>query len=193
MKYILIGAISVILAGCAVSSKKETVAVSSYEESQKGHAEMCEKVTCQRNIRVVLKKKDGTIYDRTFDVLPVVQDNGVFVVAGQTVNFEVEVVGERLTSFKLVNVVSDPSKTIVAKFEQMDNGGMMLSLKNPFARHVKFNMGIMPLGKDGLYKTSSCPVVSGGGSYESWPYPIFQVFLSNPRLLAKNVGMSCGD
>jgi hypothetical protein len=68
---------------------------------------------------------------------------------------------------------------------------MMLSLHNPFNRPLKFNMGIMPMGSDDLYKTSSCPIIAGGGSYEMWPYPIFQVVLGDGRLMNPDDSTAC--
>ena len=54
-------------------------------------------------------------------------------------------------------------------------------------------MGMMPLDTDGLYKTSSCPVIAGGGAFEMWPYPIFQLVLGNARLLDAKAPMACTE
>jgi hypothetical protein len=156
--------------------------------------QMCVETKCQRNVRIVLKQKDGVTYDKTFAVFPAtVQDFGVTVVAGQTIYIEAAVDGGKLVSYRAVDSVTDPKITITAKLEQMEDGGMMLSLHNPFSKAVKFNMGIMPLDSDGLYKTSSCPVIPGGGSYEMWSHPIFQVVLGNGRLLEADENMACID
>ncbi len=153
---------------------------------------MCAETKCQRNLRVVLKQKDGATYDKTFAVFPAtVQGFGVAVVAGQTLYIEADIVGDKLTNYRSVDAVTDPNITITAKLEQMKDGGMMLSLHNPFNKAIKFNMGIMPLDSDGLYKTSSCPVIAGGGSYETWPYPIFQLVLGNGRLMEPSDTMAC--
>jgi hypothetical protein len=48
--------------------------------------EMCKLTICQYNLRVTLKQKNGSLYDKTFDVLPgVVQPFGLTIFAGQTV------------------------------------------------------------------------------------------------------------
>jgi hypothetical protein len=44
---------------------------------------MCEKVSCAFDVRIVVAKKDGSVFDKTFPVLPVVQPNGVSIYAGQ--------------------------------------------------------------------------------------------------------------
>ncbi|MGH8104749.1 MAG: hypothetical protein ACREO2_00360, partial [Arenimonas sp.] len=94
-----------------------------------------------------------------------------------------EVSGDTLINFKVVKEVVDPKKTIVVSFTQEDDGGMMLSVSNPFERTLKFNMAIMPIDKEALYKTSSCPILAGGRVFEMWPEPIFQILLTNPKLL----------
>lgn len=156
--------------------------------------EMCQHTICQRALRVVLKQKDGKTYDRTFAIFPgIVQDMGITVVGGQTVNVEAEVEGDRLVRLQAVDVVAHPTKTITAKLEQDASGGMLLTLSNPFARPLKFDIGMMPLDADSLYRTSSCPVIPGGHSFEMWPYPIFQLLLADARLLEKDAPMACTE
>ena len=179
------------LLGCASKGNITAQSEVDSDEYTNIQTEMCEKVMCQYNVRVILKNKDGALYDKTFESMPVVQDEGVLVIAGQTVYFEADIKNDFLTNLKLVNVVSNPQKTVTAKLEQMEDGGMMLSLKNPFDKHLRIKMGIMPLDKEELYATSSCPVIANGGSYEMWPYPIFQVWLGAPRLLSENENMGC--
>ena len=175
----------------AVHAGEANTASPSQEDTER---EMCEHTVCQRNIHVVLKQKDGKTYDQTFGVFPgVVQGMGITVVAGQTVHVEADVSGDRLVNLKAADTVVHADKTITATLTQDQNGGMMLSLTNPFARPLKFDMGMMPLDTDGLYKTSSCPVIAGGGSFEMWPYPIFQLVLGNARLLDANAPMACTE
>ena len=143
---------------------------------------MCREVGCQKNVHIVLKRKDGPKYDQTFPVFqPTVQSLGIAVFPGQTVNVEADIVDGRLANLRAVEVVADPSKTITASFKQTDSGSMMLHIQSPFEQILKFDMGIMPLDKDDLYKTSSCPVMKG--ATEIWPYPIFQVVLGNGRVI----------
>jgi hypothetical protein len=155
---------------------------------------MCEHTVCQRNLHVVLKQKDGKTYDQTFGVFPgIVQDMGITVVAGQTIFVEAELSGDQLVNMKAVDAVVHPNKTITATLTQNKDGAMMLSLANPFPKPLKFDMGMMPLDTDGLYKTSSCPVIAGGGAFEMWPYPIFQLVLGNARLLDAKAPMACTE
>jgi len=151
--------------------------------------DMCKMVGCAFDVRVVLKQKDGSTYDKTLPVVPVVQPNGVSVYAGQSVLFEADIQGDQLGNFKLVRSVEHPEKTLSANLEQTSDNSMRLTVRNPLKQHLKIAMGIMPLDHTQLVKTSSCPVVAGGASFELWPYPVFQVFLGNIRLL-KDLGQA---
>ncbi|RYG35993.1 MAG: hypothetical protein EON93_05745 [Burkholderiales bacterium] len=140
---------------------------------------MCEETPCQRDLRVILRGKEGGTFDRTFKVFPpTAMGSGFIVVAGQTVHVEAEVVGDKLANYKAVTAVVHPERTITAEFKQQADGGMLLTVDNPFPKALKFRMGIMPLDKESLYATSSCPIEAGLKNFESWPYPIFQVVLT---------------
>jgi hypothetical protein len=155
--------------------------------------DVCKYTVCQHNLRVTLKKKDGSIYDQTFSVFPgAAQSFGIAIVAGQALHVEVDIDGDTLTNFRVVDPVSHPERTLSVKLEQSDDGSMLLTVTNPFKRLLKFNMGIMPLDKPDLFKTSSCPVVAGGSSFESWPEPIFQVVLAKAHFIeAKGTEVTC--
>ena len=161
----------------------------SQEEVEK---RMCAETACQRDLRVTLKKKDGSTYDQTFKAFPaVVQDFGITVVAGQTVHVEAELVDGKLANMHVVDAVRHPEKTLTASFTQNKDGGMLLAVSNPFGETIRFRMGIMPLDADELYATSSCPIGAGQKNFEMWPYPIFQVVLGDGRVLAKGESGAC--
>ena len=142
---------------------------------------MCAETACQRNLRVILKKKDGTLYDRTYEVFnAVVQGLGITVVAGQTVYVEADIENGRLINLKSVDTISASEKTLTAEFEQSEDGGMTLKVSNPFDQTIKFDMVISPLDSEELYRTSSCPI--NKSAYEMWPEPIFLVILGNGRV-----------
>jgi len=180
-----------LLAGCA--SAPAPAPDTNRQSSASGVSEkkMCEAIMCQHGVKIALKKKDGSMFEKTYDAMPVVQEHGVNVYAGQTVLFEADVAGDNLINLKLVASITQPEKTISAKLEQTADGSMMLALNNPFKRHLRIHMGIMPLDRDSLLKTSSCPVIASGGSYEMWPYLVFQVWLGSPQLLKDGEDMSC--
>jgi hypothetical protein len=168
------------MAGVAVAGEP---ASSNGDAQQNGADQMCKVTICQHNVHVVLKQKDGTVFDKTFDTMPgVVEPHWLVIIAGQTLNIEADRVGNSLANFKVVDSVQHPEKTLTFSFEQTDNG-MLLKLSNPYNQPLKFDMGMMPLDAERLLKTSSCPIMAGGSSFETWPEPIFQVVLANPRFL----------
>lgn len=175
------------LAGCAsVPDQPNTV-----EPTPADIAEMCAKVQCGYDIRIELKEKDGGTFSKVFDAMPVVQPLGVSVYAGNTVYVEADVADDRLVNLRLVPEVIDPARTITSRLEQIDDGGMMLTTHNPFDRHLRIRMGMMPLDREWLVKTSSCPVIAGGASFETWPFPIFQILLADMRLMDTDEPMAC--
>jgi len=152
----------------------------------------CLKMACRRDVHVELQRDDGSVFKKTYALLPpAVQPFGVSVIAGQTVHIEAEVEGDRLTKLTAVDKIAAPAKTITASLEQVDGKGMMLVVTNPFSKTLKFNMGMMSLGSERLLKTSSCPIVPGGKIYEMWPSPIFQIVLANARLLEPDANPGC--
>jgi len=182
-----------LLAGCASSPPAATYRPVAEQETKRVEKEMCEKVSCVFNARIVLKKKDGTIFDKTYSSLPTVQPEGVSVYAGQTIQFEADVENDHLTRFVPVDAVQHPEKTLSATLKQVDDGSMTLVVKNPFDRNIKIAMAMMPLDHDSLLTTSSCPVIAHGANYELWPYPIFQIWLGNIRLLDASDKMVCSE
>ena len=154
-------------------------------------AEMCAAVQCIHDVRILLKAEDGSVFDKTFDALPVVQDMGVFVYAGQMLYFEAEEEDGKLSKLKHVEQVTRPERTLSAKLEQDEKGHMLLVTTNPFKQNLRIRMGMMQLSSDRLERTSSCPVIAGGSSFEMWPYPIFQIVLGDMRLMEAEESMSC--
>lgn len=153
--------------------------------------EMCQKVDCLHDVRIKLKREDGSIYDQTFSSMPVVQSDAVSVYAGNVVHFEADVRGNNLVNLKLVSSIKNRDKTISAMLNQNEEGATVLAIRNPFDRDIRIQMGIMPLDQESLLRTSSCPVTAKGGSYEMWPYPVFQVWLGELRLLNEGESRAC--
>ena len=163
------------------------------EEQERVEKEMCKHVGCAFDVHVVLKQKDGSTYDKRLRTVPVVQPNGVSVYAGQSVLFEADVQGDQLVNLKLVKTIEHPDKTLSASLVQDSDNSMRLTLHNPFNQNLKIAMGIMPLDHVDLLNTSSCPVLAGKIGFELWPYPLFQVWLGNMRLLREPNDMACTE
>lgn len=92
--------------------------VAQYRDVSPEEAEhdMCTKVGCAFNVHVVLKKKNGSMYDKSLQAVPVVQPGGVSVYAGQSVLFEADIQGDQHVNLKLVKTVAHPEKTLSSSF-----------------------------------------------------------------------------
>ena len=131
-----------------------------------------------------LKRRDGTWFEQAiWHFSGAVQDFGLIVLAGQKIFVEVDVSGDQLHNFRQVANPENPCKTITADFKQIEDGGMMLSLTQPFNKDVKFDMEILQIDGARLAATSSLPVKVGMKSHEMWPDPISMVVLKNARLI----------
>ena len=134
--------------------------------------------------QIKLRRGDGTWYEQIIEHFSgVVQDIGLVVLAGQTIYVEADVSGDQLTNFHEVDHIEEPGKTIIANFEQMDDGGMILNLTQPFKKDMKFDMVILRPDVDHFAETSSLPVRAGGKLGEMWPYPISMIVLKKARLV----------
>lgn len=181
---------ALLLWGVAASAPAVTVVSDKPGEAP---ADMCAQGTCQRDLKIVLRREDGSVYERQFEVMPpIVQPAFVVVLAGQTVYLEADIVDGRLANIVAIDKVRDPARTITASLRQEAGGaGMMLEVRNPFGQALKFDMGIMPLGRGKLLKTSSCPIGAGLVSYEMWPEPLLQVVLAKGRVVPVGANMVC--
>lgn len=91
---------------------------------------ICAQMTCQQDVRVKLTKGDGSVFDRSYPVMPaIVQGSRFAVLAEQMVFIETDLVDGRLTSLRAVDCVVDAAKTLTARFEQTTDGGMLLELQ----------------------------------------------------------------
>ena len=166
------------------------------ESSIQGFIEYCETAMCRKNLTVKLKQNDWQYYERTFELLPpAVQGEMINIYAGEKIFIEADFNADQPENFKQVLENKNPEKTIVFDLKQAtdtgDGIGMMLTVSNPFSRPLHYKMGMMPLDKEDLYKTSSCPVIAGGSIYEHWPHPIFQIVIARLYFLKDGDQLEC--
>lgn len=180
-----------LLAGCATAPANN--GANGWSKADVSDDELCAVAQCAHDVHIVIRRKDGSTFDKTFPVLPVVQQSMVSIYPGMTVNFEADLDGDRLVNLKLVKEIANPAKTITAKLSQDEKVGMMLSTSNPFDKDLRIRMGMMLLDGEDLLRTSSCPVVAGGGGYELWPYPLFQVIFADMRLIEHTDTVLCAE
>lgn len=152
-------------------------------------AEMCRQTACQRDLRITVRDGEGGVFDEHYDVFPaIVQDIGLLVVAGQQIHVEARAQGTVLDQPRAVPGVREPARTLSARLEQREDDGMRLVLEHGFERPLRVRLGVMPLDADEMYEVPSCAVPVGAPRVVALDYPVFQVLLGEPRLLADGEG-----
>ncbi len=154
----------------------------------------------QTPVEVSLQKPDGSLFHLNSNPPEItIQDGGsIYILAGQSLNVEADIVDGKLTNMHLVDKIVHPEKTLTIKLFQADKPtktlNMMLIVHNPFDKTIKYSAGMMVLdGPDGaIYATDSCPVMAKIMGIENWPMPIFQLVLTNFHTLDANDKMTCG-
>lgn len=205
----LILAFSCLIAACASAPRKPLTPTAISSPRVSPFVQACKEpgVECtEQVITVNLFHRDDSPFSLTMPPPTViVQHDYVTVLSGQTVYVEADVDGDKLVNLHFVQSPTHPEKTLTLKLQQLEMGQktsagshmMMFTIENPFDRWLKYSAGMMPLdqpsGKDGVYVTDTCPVLSKGSASESWPEPIFQLVLGDFHFIDPNApgGMTC--
>jgi hypothetical protein len=158
--------------------------------------EACKTVltNCRHDLTVHFRQLDGTEYRKTFELTypPVQNKTSVTIFPGETLHLAATVDGDRISELVPVSVVDDASRTIELTLGQMpDKPDMMLTVTNPFNRLLKYRAAIQVPPQSDLIKTSTCTVLAGKQGIETWPYPVFQVLLSEFQFLPATDQMVC--
>jgi len=121
-------------------------------------------------------------YEETFDRVPYVAENEVYLFAGETFGVNVTITESQLSG---ITYQRDPSKADVAlAFTQESSAKgwiMMLVIQNRLKRKLYLNALMTLPGKKEIFNTSVLPVEPNLSDYESWPHPIVQLVLRNFR------------
>ena len=155
----------------------------------------CAQAECRKNITVTLQLGKGKTSERSFALFPpAVQPPLITLLPGERIFVEVEENADTLSGFRGVHEPKNPARTIEISFRQEpsigDGTGMILEVKNPFSKPLKYNLSLMML--DGrVIKTSSCPAPPKGTATEHWPHPVFQLVFKNLHLLAESESSEC--
>ena len=148
--------------------------------------EVCAEVTCRPATTVRLILQDGQIGKFVVNSRPYVIDGVVSVIAGETILLEAVPGGGVLADLRFVPAVANPERTVILKFEQDPEIGMILTVTNPFSRPMKYTAGIHRPGYDEFHRTTSCPVMPGTKTWEHWQEPLIQLLLFDFRFVDAN-------
>ncbi len=151
-------------------------------------AEVCQRLKCRQLPPFTLRASDGREYP--FDHLPptpIAWDDVITIYPGEKLLIEATIRENRLGEFRPVEEAADPARTLSLSFEQRPgSSNMLLRVKSPFGRPVKYRAHMMLPDSESLVPTSSCPLIARGGSFEQWPHPIFQLVLTDFHFIDAN-------
>lgn len=180
-------ALVLFLTGCQAASERDV------QPDRKPRASLetfCETQPCRKNQQVRFRTESGEVNQLMALYWPVVQGQDISVLPGEELMLEINQENGHF-AFKQVTVSEKPEITLRLSLKQMDDGlGMILSVYNPLDKVLKFHIQMIDfLGRP--HKTSSCPILPGRSSYESWPHPIPELLLTSPVLLDNNADTAC--
>ncbi|SFC51597.1 hypothetical protein SAMN05660479_01821 [Microbulbifer thermotolerans] len=180
MKKFKVLPVALLLSACQTGTMEGNASESALEETQ-SLVKVCKDHPCRRNIHVTFRT-DGEPVDQMIPLYwPRVFNEMISVLPGESFYVEAELEDGKLVNMKEASENSNPDKTIIIKFNQVENEtGMMLSIYNPFETVVlKFNMDMVDFFGT-PHKTSSCPIMPQAYIFESWPHPIPELIIKNP-------------
>lgn len=125
-------------------------------------------------------------YGETFDHVPYVAENEVYIFAGETFGINVIITENQLSG---ITYQRDPAKADVAlAFTQESSAKgwmMMLVIRNKLKRRLYLDALMTRPGSDEILTTNVLPVEPNLSDFESWPHPIVQLVLRNFRFSEK--------
>jgi hypothetical protein len=137
--------------------------------------------------RLRLHVDNERYYEETFDRVPYVADNDVYLFAGEAFGINVTVTESEICR---VAYQRDPAKADVElRFtqEKSPNGWMMmLVIRNRLKRRLYLDALMTIPGREEIFKTNVLPVEPNLSDFESWPHPIVQLVLRHFRFSEKS-------
>jgi len=185
-KVMFIVILSAFVAGCSDGDVVSSSEVMMSPNNKISPEEAAQTIKGRGPVKIHLKKQDGSWFDMQFsDAQPVVQGDIVTIFAGEKICLEFDAGLKGPENFRQVQSVKVPQRTLILNLFQdtkaADGSGMMFSIGNKHERSIKYDLGMMVLESEDVYKTSSCPIYEKIDVFEMWPHPIFQLVMTNFR------------
>jgi hypothetical protein len=125
---------------------------------------------------------DERYYEQSFDRIPFVSGNDVYLFSGEAFGINVTATESEISR---IAYERNPAKADVElRFtqEKSQNGWMMILVIRNKLKHRLYLDAVMTVpGKDELFATKVLPVEPNLSDFESWPHPIVQLVLRNFR------------
>jgi hypothetical protein len=144
--------------------------------------EVCQSTVCRipHNVSIRVDR------DRKFEVVlpkaPFYFQGVASIALGETLYLKADTVTAAgpLLSYAPANDDSSRTITLTASILEISGkAGTLLKVTNPFSKPLTYRALVHAPGANRFEYTSTCPVGPGLTNYESWPYPIVQLALTD--------------
>jgi hypothetical protein len=136
--------------------------------------------------KLKLHVDDERYYEQSFDRIPYVSGNDVYLFSGEAFGINVTATENEISR---IAYERNPAKADVElRFtqEKSQNGWMMmLVIRNKLKRRLYLDALMTRPGSDEILTTNVLPVEPNLSDFESWPHPIVQLVLRNFRFSEK--------
>ncbi len=133
---------------------------------------------CRKNIKITLRHDKGEMNETLPLYWPAALKSRISLLPGDKLFIEATVQSDEIGDFKQVQEITNKDITLIFSFTQMDSdNGMMLSVKNPFSKSIKYHLNMIDFAGN-PHNTSSCPVMANLSVFESWGHPIPELVLT---------------
>ena len=153
----------------------------------------CAKALCREARKVSLTREDGGTFEAAVPKLPIVLPNGwITLYPGEEIHIELAFANGAMKSARAVARPRRPADTVTFKLaQQPGKPDMTLSVSHGLSHTLKYSVGLMLPSGGGVFGTTSCPVRPALVTNEHWPHPVFQLVITNVRLLPEGASLNC--
>ncbi len=209
-RYLVLLASAFLLTACGGASPKAAAKTEKVEKTEKAERdeppmspeearqlrelqEICAKVSCRPETEVTLMVDAERFFQTTVISSPYVYDGVVQILPGEKLYFEADHQADgSLANLRHVEQPVNLERTFEASFFQDTEGrehrGMILRIKSPMDGIVRYKAGINLAGRDGVFKTSTCPLRQGVPVMEMWQDLILFAVLTEFRIVDPESG-----
>jgi hypothetical protein len=178
------------------AARQANLDLSSWSEADRARfTKYCETHACRRNVDVSVRKAGGgSARIRNAIMPPAIQSKFINVLPGERIEAVVEIKDGQFIGWRAPKPGDgDKVHRITVEFQQnKDDAGMLATIRHSGPTRIKLDLGIVRVdGSQQPEHTSSCPLMAEGSDQESWPYPMFQLFVGDARELDDKAQVAC--
>lgn len=148
---------------------------------------LCKTVACREATTIKLKVDEQRYAEFSFPRGPFVSEGFISILNGERFGVEFDEKDGRLTAPRYVKEIAHADRTISFELSSLENG-TALKIANPFSKAVVYDCLIQHYKQPGFSRTNVLTVGARLTSYETWPYPVTQVLISNAHYRSQSTG-----